>query len=279
LFTDAPSPTARFIACVIVSFLVISVDHQHQQLAALRSVVAMGVYPLQYLASLPVALVDMAARNLASRGSLLQDNEQLVAENFRLKTRTLRFEALESENGRLRALLDSSTERGEQSVVADLLAVDSNPAAQQIVIDKGSRDHIYVGQPIADAHGILGQVVQVAPFSSTALLISDARHAMAVQVNRTGLRAIAVGAGHSTELFLSFVPPKADVRVGDLVVSSGLDNRFPAGYPVGVVTGVSLSPGEPFARIAVKPSAQIGSSHEVLLVWPQLRPEPPAGMP
>ena len=263
-----------------MSFLFISVDHEHRQLAALRSAMALAVYPLQYLASLPVVLMDSVARNFATRGSLLLDNEQLKSENFRLKARSLRFEALESENGRLRQLLDSSAERGNRSVVADLLAVDANPAAHQIVIDKGSRHHIYIGQPIADAHGILGQVVQVAPFSSTALLISDARHAMAVQVNRTGLRAIAVGAGSVTELFLSFVPTNADVQVGDLIVSSGLDNRFPAGYPVGLVTSVSLSPGDPFARIAVKPSAQIGSSHEVLLIWPQLlRPAAPTGTP
>jgi rod shape-determining protein MreC len=140
-----------------------------------------------------------------------------------------------------------------------------------LVIDKGSRNHIYVGQPIADARGVLGQVVQVTPYTSTVLLVSDERHAIAVELNRTGLRAVAVGTGQAEQLLLSFVPTNADVKVGDLVVSSGLDKRFPAGYPVGEVTEVSTEPGDPFAHIKVKPSAQIGHSREVLLVWPQRR--------
>jgi len=179
--------------------------------------------------------------------------------------------ALEQENRRLRELLDSSPVLGEEVVVADVIAVDSNPSSRQILINKGSRQHIYVGQPIADAQGVLGQVIQVNPYTSTALLISDARHALPVQVNRTGVRAIAVGAGESDRLLLSFVPTNADIAPGDLVVSSGLDNRFPAGYPVGKVAEVTVVPGEPFSRIVVEPSAQLGRSREVLLVWPQAR--------
>ena len=267
------------MACLILSFLLISIDHRHQNLSALRAVLSMAVYPVQYIVTLPVRLVDAAAGNLRSRDSLQKDNDALHAENLMLRARTQRYAALEQENRRLRELLDSSPVLGEEVVVADVLAVDANPAARQILINKGSRHHIYVGQPIADAQGVLGQVTQVGPFSSTAMLISDARHALPVQVNRTGLRAIAVGAGESDSLLLSFVPTNADVVIGDLVVSSGLDKRFPAGYPVGKVQEVSVVPGEPFSRIVVDPAAQLGRSREVLLVWPQSKAQVPDAAP
>lgn len=264
------------MACLILSFLLISIDHRHQNLSALRGALSFAVYPVQYLVTLPVRMVDVAVDSLRSRASLLHENDGLRAENLTLRARTQRYAALEQENRRLRELLDSSPVLGEEVVVADVLAVDANPAARQIVINKGSRHHIYVGQPIADAQGVLGQVTQVGPFSSVAMLISDPRHALPVQVNRTGLRAIATGAGDSDSLLLSFVPTNADIVIGDLVVCSGLDKRFPAGYPVGKVAEVSTVPGEPFARIVVTPASQLGRSREVLLVWPQAQPAAPA---
>lgn len=267
------------MACAILSFLLISIDHAHEHLGAVRRGLSVLVYPLQAAASLPVRLIDVLADTFATRSRLQIDNVRLLAENRELRARSLRFDALMRENERLRLLLESSANRGEEVAVADILEIDRNPVSRQIVIDKGSRQHIYVGQPIADAHGILGQIVEVTPFTSTALLIADARHAMAVQVNRTGLRAIAVGAGDADQLFLNFVPTNADVQVGDLVISSGLDNRFPAGYPVGEVSEVSTSPGEQFAKVAVKPSAEISRVREVLLVWPQRRSEPPTESP
>lgn len=263
------------MACLILSFLLISIDHRHQNLSALRSALSLAVYPVQYLVTLPVRLVDAVAGNLRSRDSLQAENDGLRAENLLLHARTQRYAALEHENRRLRELLDSSPVLGEEVAVADVLAIDANPAARQIVINKGSRHHLYVGQPIADAQGVLGQVTQVGLLSSTAMLISDARHALPVQLNRTGLRAIAVGAGDSDSLLLSFVPTNADVAIGDLVVCSGLDKRFPAGYPVGTVSEVSVVPGEPFARIVVDPAAQLGRSREVLLVWPQAQSTAP----
>lgn len=234
---------------------------------------AVAVYPLQYAASLPVTLVDGIAHAMATRRSLQGENEHLRSENTQLQARALRFEALETENERLRQLLDSSASRREDVAVAEILTVDSNPAQQQVVINKGSRSHLYVGQPIADAHGLLGQIIQVSPFTSTALLVSDERHAVAVEINRTGLRALAVGAGESNELMLSYVPTNADLKVGDLVTTSGLDNRFPPGYPVGAVSEISAVPGDQFARIMVQPSARIGHTREVLIVWPERRIE------
>ena len=114
----------------------------------------------------------------------------------------------------------------------------------------------------------MGQIVHVGPFSSTVLLITDPNHALPVQVNRNGLRAIAVGTGQNDKLLLEHLPNNADIRVGDLIVSSGLGRRFPSGYPVGKIEKISRDPGEPFAKVMIKPSAQLSQSREVLMVWP-----------
>ncbi len=264
---------------MVLSFLLISVDSKQQHLAAVRAGLGVLVYPLQYAVSLPVRMVDAIARTFSGRQTLLNDNQSLRAENLLLRSRAQKFAALESENHRLRALLESTAELGEEVVVADVLAIETNAIKRQIVINKGSHQHVYVGQPIADAHGILGQVADVSRFVSTAILLTDSRHAIPVQVNRNGLRAIASGGDNNEELLLNFVPNNADVVAGDLLVSSGLDHRFPAGYPVGEVTAVSMLASEPFARIQVKPAAHVLSVREVLLVWPRPTPAAPPTQP
>jgi rod shape-determining protein MreC len=148
------------------------------------------------------------------------------------------------------------------------LAVEPDPATRHIVLDKGSQQGVYLGQPIIDAHGIMGQVVHVGPFSSTGMLITDVSHAHPVRINRNGHRAIATGTGAGNALELSYVPLNADVREGDLIVSSGLDGRFPPGYPVGQVSRVQLDSGASFAKIAMVPTARLSRAYEALLVWP-----------
>ncbi len=259
---------------MILSFLLISIDHQHQHLAALRSGLSVIIFPLQYAVNAPIKVLGRLSRRVRAHQALVADNQRLRGENMRLRSRTQKFVALAHENVRLRELLDSSAEFGETVVGADVLAIETSPAARQIVIDKGTRHRVYVGQPVVDAYGVLGQIVQVGPFSSTAILITDVAHATPVQINRSGLRAISVGTAGADELSLSFVPTNADVKVGDLVVTSGLGHRFPAGYPVGEVTTVEIDHGEPFARIFVKSSAQVSRAREVLLVWPEPEPEP-----
>jgi rod shape-determining protein MreC len=254
---------------VVLSFLLLSVDYRQQHLASLRAALGVVVYPLQFLVSLPVRAVDAIAESFSSRGALLNENKALREENLLLRSRAQRFEALQKENIRLRALLESSPELGEEVVVAEVLAIETNATKRQIVINKGSQHHVYVGQPIADANGILGQIVEVSRYVSAAILLTDPRHAIPVQINRNGLRALALGDDTGDLLSLSFVPNNSDVKSGDLVVSSGLDHRFPAGYPVGEVVSVNLETSAAFAEISVRPAAHIGRVREVLLVWPK----------
>ena len=260
----------RFATCAVLSFLCISIDHSNDHLAAIRSALSVLVYPVQYVVNAPVQFGAEVAGNLRTRRHLIEQNDRLKSDNLLLSSKAQRYAALKQENERLRALLDSSSTFQPQVIAADVLAIETTPSARQIVVNKGSNQGVFVGQPMLDAYGVIGQVVHVGPFSSTALLITDPRHALPVLINRSGLRAIAVGGEIPDRLSLSFVSPNADVRVGDLVVTSGLGRRFPAGYPVGQVTDVSLKPGATFATIVVDPSAQVGHSREVLLVGPQL---------
>jgi rod shape-determining protein MreC len=238
-------------------------------LAAIRSGLSVMIFPLQYAVNAPIKALGALSKRVQSHQALVANNESLRAQNLVLLSRTQKFAALVHENVRLRKLLESSAEFGETVVGADVLAIETSPSARQIVIDKGSRHGAYVGQPVVDAYGVLGQIVQTGPFTSTALLITDIEHAAPVQINRTGLRAISVGTNGIDELNLSFIPTNADIKIGDLVVTSGLGGRFPAGYPVGQVTAVDIDHSEPFARIVVTPSAQVSRAREVLLVWPE----------
>jgi rod shape-determining protein MreC len=145
--------------------------------------------------------------------------------------------------------------------------VDFDPFSQDIVINKGSQQGVVVGQPIVDAEGVMGQVVHVAPYTSTAMLITDPSHAIPVADNRNGLRAIAMGTGSADRLDIPHLPLNADIKEGDLLVTSGLGGRFPPGYPVAIVEKVERNPGQAFSDVTARPTAHLEQSREVLLVW------------
>lgn len=244
------------------------IDHHQGHLKIIRSGLSTLVYPIQYVVNLPVELTEWASNSLVTHNSLLNENERLKQEHLLLSSKLQRYEVLETENHRLRELLESSFRINDKVLVAELIAVELQTFRRQVVINKGMREGAYDGQPIVDSAGIMGQIVHVGPFSSTVLLITDPNHALPVQVNRNGLRAIAVGTGQNDKLLLEHLPNNADIRVGDLIISSGLGRRFPSGYPVGEIENISRDPGEPFAKVMIKPSAQLSQSREVLMIWP-----------
>ena len=180
---------------------------------------------------------------------------------------------LEAENRRLRNLLGSSEKVTERVLVAELMSVDMDPFSRRVVLNKGIRDGVSPGQPLLDSSGIMGQIIHAGPFSSSALLITDPNHALPVQVHRNGQRAVALGTGPLNLLKLIHVPHSADVQLDDRIVTSGLGNRFPTGYPVGKVVKIRRDQGRPFAEIHVRPSAMLERTREVLLV----RSDPAAG--
>lgn len=245
-------------------------------LREVRSVLSLAVYPMEYMVTIPGAAGEWMGESFTTREKLASEVLSLKTQQLLLSARLQKFAALEAENVRLRRMLDSSREVSEKVLIAELLSVDLEPFSRHIVLNKGSQHGIYEGQPVLDAKGIMGQVVHVTPLTSSIILITDPNHAIPVSINRNGMRAIAVGTGTSDELELPHFPTNADVVVGDLLVSSGLGGRFPAGYPVGIVTKVKKDPGESFARVIAKPSAELERNNEVLLVWPSVQPQEPA---
>jgi rod shape-determining protein MreC len=253
---------------VSLSIVFMTMDHRQHQLESLRYGLSAVVYPLQWLVGLPGMAGDWFGEALSTRRTLQEENASLHTQQLLLKAQMQRLAALEAENMRLRELLDSSFQVGERVLVAELLSVDLDPYKHQIGINKGEFDDIYPGQPLLDADGVMGQIVHVGPLSSTAMLITDPAHAIPVQVNRNGLRTIALGTGSINRLELPYIPNNADIRKGDLLTTSGLGGHFPPGYPVAVVESVEIDPGQAFASVIATPRAHLDRSREVLLVWP-----------
>lgn len=271
LFIRGPSALVRMVLVSMLSVVLMTADHRAAHLESVRAALSTLVYPLQYAVHLPIRAGAWVAENLSSRTDLIAENDRLKIERLRLEARLEKLAELEAENRRLRTLLNSTVKTGEKVLIAELLSVDMNPFSRRIVLNKGRRDGVYSGQSLVDSRGVMGQVVSVGPFSSTALLITDPSHALPVQIHRTGLRAVATGSGAPDSVTLSHIPNNADIRVGDLLVTSGLGGRFPHGYPVGRVTRVQRDSGHPFANVDVEPSARLERNREVLLLWSQGR--------
>jgi len=269
------------LGLVLLSILLMTLDHRQHHLDSVRTALSVMVYPLQLLVDLPRATGQWFRESLATRRELQEENASLRTQHLVLNTQLQKLEALEAENRRLRALLDSSFQVGDRPMlIAALLSVDMDPYRHQIRINKGSLDRLYDGQPLLDSQGVMGQLIDVGPFTATAMLITDPSHAIPVQVNRNGLRTIALGSGAIDRLDLPHIPNNADIRVGDLLVTSGLGGRFPPGYPVADVTMVEQDAGNTFSHVVARPRAALDSSREVLLVWPadpQQLAEQPSG--
>lgn len=250
-----------------------TMDHRYHHLDTVRSTLSLVIEPIRQVVDLPFSMAGNLSENLSSRSNLLKENEELRTKNLLLKAQLQKYASLKSENMRLRELLDSSFKVGDKVLIAELIRVDLDPFSRRIVINKGSNDDLYAGQPLLDSDGIIGQILQVSPFSSNAMLITDPSHAIPIQLNSTGQRAIAVGTGRPNEIELRHIPSSTKLKENELLVSSGLGGRFPAGYPVARVTRITKHPGEPYLEVIARPTAHLQRSREVLIVWPSTGPQ------
>ena len=262
-----PALGIRLLLLVLISIVLMYLDHRENHLDAARKAIGAAVYPIQLIVDAPVRLWAWLGESTTSRSDLQLELGRLNAERLLTNARLQRLTALEAENARLRALLDARSRVRDEVRVAEIMAVDANPYEHNLVIDIGSRDGVYDGQAIVSADGVVGQVIKTGLMTSQAVLISDTDHALPVEINRNGLRTIAVGTGEIDRLDLPFLPNNADIRAGDLLVTSGLGGAFPAGYPVAVVDAVTRIPQEPFANVTAKPSAALDQVREVMLIW------------
>jgi rod shape-determining protein MreC len=262
-----PALGLRTLVLIAVSIVLMYVDHREHHLDAVRTAISAAVYPIRIVVDAPTHLWEWMSESTTSRNEMQLELGRLRAERLLTNARLQRLAALEAENARLRSLLEARAQVRDQVRVAEIMQVNANPYEHNLVIDIGSNDGVYDGQAIVDANGVVGQVIRTGLNTAQAILISDADHALPVEVNRNGLRTIAVGTGEIDRLDLPFLPNNADIRAGDLLVTSGLGRAFPAGYPVAVVNSVTRIPQEPFADVTATPAAALDQVREVMLIW------------
>ncbi|MGO2132304.1 MAG: rod shape-determining protein MreC [Halomonas sp.] len=256
------------LLCVLIASLLMFGDLRYPRMGDFRERLTTVVAPIQWLVSLPSEALDWATLALSDQRRLLEENRLLREQVLSLSHRVQRMNSLMAENIRLRELLDAAPEADIAYITAELLSLDPDPYTHRMVIDRGRRDGVYPGQPVMDATGLIGQVTDVSTYASRMLLVSDASHALPVQVNRNGLRFILQGTGHYDELSLLHVSNTDDVREGDLLMTSGMAGRFPPGYPVARVSSVIHDPGQPFARVIATPVARLKRSRHFMLLFP-----------
>jgi len=247
----------RLLVFVVLCVVLMVVDARFDALKTVRSQMGLVLTPFYWVADMPVRIWRGATAQIATSNSLMAENERLKAEALLMQRRLQKLATLTEQNVRLRELLNSSALVDDRVLVAELIGLDPNPFTHRILIDKGEKDGVFMGQPVLDASGLMGQVVEVLPYAARVLLLTDVTHSIPVQVNRNGLRAIAVGTGNPDYL--------------ELLVSSGLGQRFPSGYPVAQVTEVVHGSGQPFAIVRAVPTAMLNRSRYLMLVFSDSR--------
>ena len=264
---DSTSDLLSFALLVCMSVALMIVDYRSNYLQYVRSTLATLVTPVQIVATVPQEIAERVSVWFISSENLRGQYETLRTEHAKLRAKLQIMETLERENANLRDLLDAAKKVPDRVLMAELIEVSVDPYTQKILVDRGLSDGAHVGQPVFDPNGIMGQVTQVMPFTSAVTLITDPSHAVPVRVQRNGLRAVAFGVGSSDRVRISYLSPDADIREGDVLLTSGLGGRFPGGYPVARVISIKNDPGEAFLYIEAVPTAQIDRTSQVLLVW------------
>ncbi len=264
-FRNASPGLQALLLCVIAIILMV-LDHRNEYLTGVRKGLSVLLYPVEVLVSAPFDLGRALSESVNTRDTLQVENQRMQEEALILSARLQRMAALQAENARLRALLDSTAKVGEDMLIAEIVSVDMNPFRNQIVVNRGGQDGVFVGQPVIDADGVVGQITRDRHYTAEAMLVTDIDHALPVEIARNRLRTIAVGSGELDRLSLPFLPGNADVREGDLLVTSGLGGKFPPGYPVATVRQINSVTGQPFLQIDATPAAALNRMREVLLI-------------
>ncbi len=266
----ATPATVRVIVLVALSVAMMLIDHRTQQLEKLRNILQTVVYPIMFVSTIPRDLIQGLTGSMERSENLQSDNESLRQENLLLRSRLEKLHSLEADNRRLKRLLGQSEQIAERVLLAELVEVSLEPYTQKISLNKGSRDGVYVGQPVINGDGVIGQVVHTSQFQSTVTLLTDPSSAVPVMVMRNGLRGVLFGTGVRNRLAMPYLTADADILIGDLLISSGMGGRFPTGYPVATVTDVKQQPSDEFLTINTLPVTQLDHGREVLLIWPEV---------
>ncbi len=266
LFPRGPGLGLRTLVLLFACGALMAAELDGEGMEETRDWATLATRPLVWISEIPTHLSGLS-EYFQSRKRLMEENTRLRSRQLQLEAQLQRYAALRAENLRTRKLLDASKKLIDNVALVDIMAANQDPYRQQISLNKGEKDGVYRGQALVDANGVLGQVIQVHSRSSVALLVTDPDHGIPVEVNRTGLQAIALGQGSGQGLRIAFLPANAEIEPGDLIVSSSLGGRFPAGFPVGRIAKVVRTPGGHFKEAFAIPAAEVGRGRQALLVW------------
>lgn len=259
---------------IALSLAALFLFRDHPALATVQRSAVDTAASLSRMVLAPVDAWGRLVQAFSTRAELQQEVLRLEQENLVLKGKSQRLASLLAENARYKALLNSARDIDDDLIAAQITALSPDPSRHIVLLDKGALDGVAEGQAVLGADGLIGQVIRVGDRNSRAVLITDSAHALPVQVNRSGLRAIAEGVGALDRLLLRHLPATTDIRTGDLLVTSGLGGRFPHGYPVARVTEVKVTEGDAFAQVTAAPSAALDRGRFVLIVVDDSPSEP-----
>jgi rod shape-determining protein MreC len=257
-----PTPGLRFALYAILAITLMFLDKRGGWMEQVRFAMDAATYPLQLAVSSPSAAWSWMRESVRTRDSLRAENDELRTKVRNLELRTMRYEALALENAELRGLRSAIPPVAEKWLVAEI--VSERP---RVLINRGTNNGVHKAQAVLSDQGIIGQTTHVGPWSAEVILLTDVEHAIPVQIERTGVRTIAVGTGNEGELALPYLPGNADVTSGDLLITSGLGGVFPQGFPVARITSVQRDAVQPLAQVRAEPFGRITRDREVMLVW------------
>ncbi len=267
IFSRGPSLQLRLFLAIVAAIGIIIADNRMGSFTQIRNYMDTAVSPFYFLSNGPQKILDSFSETLASRQQVELENKALHRELILKNSELLMLSQYKQENARLRELLGSPLRQDEHKMVTQVISTGTDPYTDQVVIDKGSASGVYEGQPVISDKGVVGQVIAVGKLTSRVLLICDASHALPIQVLRNDIRVIAAGNGCTEELQLEHLPGNTDIRVGDVLVTSGLGGRFPEGYPVAVVSSVKVDTQRAFTVIQARPTAGLQRLRYLLLLW------------
>ena len=266
-----PSFGSKFLFFAILSLCLLVLDQRDNRLEFFRQSISTLIHPIYLIVDTPITLWNSIRKLTKNQNKLLRENKALQFNQQLSDIKLQRFATLEAENLRLREILEATTRISNKFSIARIMSIDTDPFKHSILINKGKKDGIFQGQTLIDYKGVVGQITQVNLFSSKGILITDPNHAIPIEINRNGIRTVALGTGGFNNLKLPFLPNNTDIDEGDLLVTSGLGRAFPPGYPVAIVEHIELDPLEQFATISAKPLAALNQNREVILIWNSLQ--------
>jgi len=275
-FGEEGTRTARLMMYLLLAIVLMMMDQRGHYVPRIRGVMELAFEPVFHVVGWPAEALQYLDQLARARRELIAENQRLQQQVLKIAGSVQTQAALQQENQRLRDLLEATQGRAYNFQFAEMKRVDLDPFAHKVWIDRGIDDGVVIGQAVIDGLGIVGQVEDVHRHLSTVRLISDPDHVLPVQINRTGLRTVAYGSGKTSQLLMPNVPLQADVSPGDMIVTSGLGDRFPPGFPVGEVERVERDSGETFATVYMRPFAALDRGREILLIEPQpvMPPQP-----